>query len=397
MKLPPDQDLARRQARDAELLEQWRRVMELEREIREIQKDNLGKRRAELAVSRERLEEDELERAFAAGELRPELEPIEMANPSVYIVDEDLGGVRDVVDRNYGEFRQWRMRDELSPTACAILAIHSIFRGLRGGRDGCGMQVSNACWVRVLGRSERQVNYAFAELRERGLVVRRARYVDRPDGWADGTRDRTGRLHLWKRAEVYSASYLTPLGARRIERRGETRRLTVTAGGHGLRRVLVAVGVVGNLLKQLAQRIRVIALRVTDAEKNCDPSSELNQRRTTYRSGDPELVENRGLEPPAMASAHTDARRRGISDGGSFHDRAATAFNAEVERLWSKRLMTAATAYPDLWARADAERRRRLDEEFAPFRRVLTWRLQKEVRNARLESDGRGPIRDRVT
>jgi 2'-5' RNA ligase len=81
----------------------------------------------------------------------PGLPAAAMQNPTSYVVEGDLRDLpRDLVARHAAELLQWRRREALSPTALAICAVLSLFRGLRGGPDGCGVQAPLRAWALLL-------------------------------------------------------------------------------------------------------------------------------------------------------------------------------------------------------------------------------------------------------
>lgn len=308
---------------------------------------------------------------------RPKLRPDQLSNPSTYVVDADVVKVRDLVDTHAGEFEQWRMRDEMTPTACGILAVLSVFRGLRGGVEGCGVQWSIWTWMAVLGRSERMVQYAFDELAALGYVSRYRRYV-KVDPWTDAQ----GREH--HHADIHAATYLTRLGAVRIERRGETRDLKVRDGsGHTL--VLRAAGVVGDLLKTLKPILRTVGRRVTDAANRCTPSLTatakgvqaapsqvfLSERSLDHdRSSESEPVEN----GTGTAERHSRIPLVGVAGPDGM--------GAEIERCWRYRLTTAGQWRPEHWENADERERAFLTEQFKPIRSAIARRIADEANAA---------------
>lgn len=255
----------------------------------------------------------------ARKQYRPKLTPEQLCNPCSYVVDADLAGVRGLALANAAELEQWRMRDELSPTACAIVALLLFFRGLRGGNEGCGLQVSLARWAQVLGKSRRMVCYALDELAARGFISRRRRWV-RVEPWEAAPRKGKTSGHVYEKADVIYATYLTRYGAGRLERRGETRALRVITG-HGRSRVLSVCGVMARLAAEFGPKIRLIAARVTDAANRCTPTavtnpngylSEQESKGSTPR-GDASIPG--GTAPPSAAPRLYDWHLRGAASG----------------------------------------------------------------------------------
>jgi hypothetical protein len=318
---------------------------------------------------------------------RTGLELERYVNKSVYVVDEDLVGLEDVVDQHGAELAQWRVAEELGPCTLALCAVALYFRGLRGGRDGCGLQLSVAAWARVLGRSERAVQYAIRAGVERGFLAWRHRFV--PWAWVDDAGIRRQRV------QVCSALYLTAYGARRLERRGETRRQWVRWGS--TRAGLVVVGVAEKLLATLRSKIRTIALRVTDAQERCTPSFAATPREENlFRSVVRRLVGNAGPAPPAKVSPSgtaspgallppnappSSSALPGGSEGGevqSPHHKAALELERQLADFWERRALTPATAWPELWSSSDERGRQFLTREFARWRPYLAELLEAE-------------------
>lgn len=308
----------------------------------------------------------------------PGLKPHQRCNPRSYVTERDFRSWATGLCRSHaGELRQWSRRDELSVTALAIVAVLSVFRGLRGGPDGCGVQMTLAGWAELLGRSRRAVAYAFDQLDGAGWVRRRRRLVK--VDWIDDS----GKARA--RADIWGVAYLTKLGAVRIARRGETKRLVVKNGVSS--RVLTCAGVVGSLLKTHRDEIRAIAPRVTDALRNCTPST---QWRKTLQL---QPVEAGGALPVGSALSLRATGPPSSSDAGSTADRDRRAqwggsrFRAEIERLWAQRLLTAATAWPENWRTADARGRAWLREQFdRDYRTELGRRLAAEVQQLGADS-----------
>lgn len=327
-----------------------------------------------------------------------------MFRPSTYVVDADVADFpADLAQVHAAELEQWRLRDELTPTALGVIAVLTVFRGMRTGRDGCGLQLTVGCWQRLLGRSERQVQYAFDELQACGFIFRRRRYVELPEVWTDeGTKHRGPKTHAT--ADVPYVTYLTELGARRIERRGETRQLTVVVG-RGLVRVLRASGVVGNLLKDFGRNLRVIAKRVTDAAIRCTPSSLPSHLRSSNRRSARPDGNGAGCAPPLPRAGAPPGGLAGELPGtfpnpttpphaaasGPYGGKsAATRWVQQLEELWSRRVVVAGAAWPEAWAVADEVGRKWLTKEFSSFKPVLEARLRAELR---LHSAGHGRTR----
>ena len=305
----------------------------------------------------------------------PFSEAVQMCNPRVYVVDDDLRGFAgDIANRHAAELGQWRMADELSHTACAILAFLTFFRGLRGnGRDGCGVQLSLVEWSRCIGRSRRMVQYAFRELEHRGFIFRRRRFAKLKDPWTD----ERGRTHT--EADIRYAVYLTQFGARRIERRGETRVEKVIAGSRRL--TLTVCGLVESLLTELREILKAIAPRVTDAADHCTPSSEAGRSPVSDEacgalpSGSPTFSRGRAPQDRVdkLRDRPHDARKRakgfagteGLSDGPRL--RGANWVLEEAEACWREGRTTAALWQPERWAKAGAEERKHLVQSFAPI------------------------------
>ena len=224
----------------------------------------------------------------------PRLAPWERHTPSTYVVDRDLLELfTGLAARHASELQQWRRRDQkkrlrrawLSPVQMAILAVHGLFRGLRpgvglAGELGCGIQCSAAAWAKVLGCEERAVTNAFARLKALGLVKRWR--VLKAHRWESGARTHS-------HADVHAASYLTVEGAAWLaERAGKTRQLVVQhawgkAPGERVaveRRVLTAAGVVGNLLRTAASKLKRLAHRLSPSAKQDRPEAEDSRRES---------------------------------------------------------------------------------------------------------------------
>lgn len=280
----------------------------------------------------------------------PGLKLSQRCDSNVYVVGLDvLDQVPPgLMQRHAGELAQWRIRDELSPTALGIVAVLSLYRGLKAGPDGCGLQVSVEAWCTVLGRSRRQVCQAFDELKAAGWIKRFRRLVK-----VDWT-DELGRRH--QRADVHAVTYLTLYGFRRISRRGETRRLVVRDGTE--RRSLEAAGVVGTLLVALSRKLTVLARRITDALKSRTPFSGWRAVKPFSVAGgkSPRPVET-STGPPPLAGDDALALEEG--EPGQLRDR------------WRAGKLTAERAWPRAWRSADQRRRVELLDKFE--RRVLVW------------------------
>jgi hypothetical protein len=299
----------------------------------------------------------------------PGLKPHQRCNPRSYVTGRDFRGWKTgLCQAHGGELRQWSRQDELSTTAAAILAFLSVFHGLRSGPEGCGVQMTLEGWSKLLGRSRRAVAYAFDQLDARGLVRRRRRLV-KVDWVDDSGKART-------RADVWGVAYLTKLGAVRIARRGETRRLMVRAGRS--ERVLVCAGVVGSLLKTHRDELRVMATRVTGRTEGTAPPPPRWRKTHHYNPssvrapvGPRCFHEPRVLPPQPRAALNAHRSRKASREG----DRRSV----ELERLWSQKLLTAPTAWPDVWRTADARGRQWLREQFErDYRHELGRRLAAE-------------------
>lgn len=285
----------------------------------------------------------------------PRLAPWERHTPTTYVVDRDLlelfrGG--ELAARHASELRQWRRRDQkkhlrrhwLSAVQMAIVAVHGLFRGLRpgiglSGELGCGVQCSAASWAAVLGCEERAVTKAFARLRELGLLKRWR--VLRPHKWDSGA-----RVH--SHADVHGASYLTVDGAAWLaERAGKTRQLVVQhawgkAPGERVavqRRVLTAAGVVGNLLRTAAEKLRRLANRLSPLSKQDRPEAE-DSRRESKTSG--RVGGRAGFPRPPAGSAHVARKGDPASDD---------AERQRLRELFDQRRLTPWDAWPEAWGR----------------------------------------------
>lgn len=324
----------------------------------------------------------------------PRLKPEQMQNPRLYVVDSDVKEVRDLVERHAGELARWRFRDELPPTACAILAFCSYFRGLRSGRDGCGIQLSLSTWSSVLGRSRRMVQYAFDELVARGFIFRRRRYVKLKDGWTDAK----GRKH--EEADVRYCVYLTALGARRIERRGELRDMHVRAKG-GPKLILRVVGIVGDLFTTLSRVSKAIAARVTDADERCTPSYGDALARGSGGGVSPSgprdflkspLCELEGAveKPPdgGNARSHDGPEGDGLERFRALEALRKAAgrltFDETVELLWREGRTTAELWQPDLW-RERPDKREWLQKQFRPIAAAMARMIHAGTERAAAE------------
>lgn len=315
----------------------------------------------------------------------PRLDPHQLWNPCTYVTDADLRALPGgLVDRHRAELEQWRLADELSPTALALVALLLPFRGLRHGLDGCGVQATVAELSRLTGRSERMVQYALDELQAGGWIRRRRRFVK--VDWVDAR----GVEHA--QADVVWATYLTLYGARRLERRGETRRFRVVAG-RGRVQVLHACGVVGSLFEALTQILRTLARRCASIPDSCTPSfGEQQDQESSNTAVGNSSVESasrtgsqRATSPPSAADEPSalrppppppSGRAGGLIRREANHAAAAAFVAEELERLWSRRALTPATAWPDLWRRADERQRKWLEQRFRPYRAVLAARIR---------------------
>jgi hypothetical protein len=318
-----------------------------------------------------------------------------MSNPAVYVVDSDVTAVEGLVTRHAAELDRWRLSDELSPTACAVLALLSMFRGLRSGPDGCGVQLSLATWSRVLGRSRRMVQYAFDELRERGFIRRHRRFVKLSDVWTDAK----GRTHT--EADVRYCVYLTSYGARRIERRGETRAVKVVAG-KGRVRVLSVCGVVGALLETLRPILKLIGPRVTDPVRHCTPSVRCRPGSAPDGRSAPtgaQKTEARGASPPGPRdfqsgdepfpdfdrSSGTELVENDDVPTGSRGTRGFRTFADEVQRCRREGITTAQLWKPEEWAIATPAERAWLQRQFQPIASAIARDIRVALLRARFE------------
>jgi hypothetical protein len=300
----------------------------------------------------------------------PGLKRHELHNPGAYVVDRDLAGIRGLVQTHGAELAQLRARDvrgeQLSKVSWAIVVLLSAFRGLRGGRDGCGLQLPIALWASILGVSERAVQYGFEQLRAHGVAWHRRRLVK--VSWID----RNGVER--ERADVYGVAYLSQLGALRLSRSlgGGTRQIVVRNGRQA--RALFAAGVVGKLLRTLSEKLRAIALRVTDAFERFTPTagSESLEDLEQKKRGKP--VENRRGRPPP----------RDRPPWAPPDDSPAAGLEKEQLRLYRLHLkgeLTPQIAWPDAWAAAPDDRARRYlcreaERAIEAFSaRELRWRL----------------------
>lgn len=273
----------------------------------------------------------------------PGLPRAKMCNPRSYVVQADLAELgRELVPRNLSEL-EGRSRcygkGELSPTALCIAAVLSVFRGLRGGRDGCGVQAPLEAWARLCGRSRRQVAYAFAQLEAAGWVARRRRLVRHR--WTD----ELGRT--WERADVHGAAYLLPKGAAR----------TAPAAWRKAGRAEV-IGLVGKLLRTAGQKLRVLARRVTDALVRCTPSFG-EKRDKSFRTRQSGALQGapRSTSPPGRRADEPPLRLPTLRRSGDEHreDQPRSAAGPQgkgAQALW-----------PEAWERADARGRQWLHRQ----------------------------------
>lgn len=262
----------------------------------------------------------------------PGLPRARMCNPRSYVVSADLYELgRELVKSNAAELDRKAVRGELSPTAICIAAVLYVFRGLRGGRDGCGVQAAlDGAWAHVLGRSRRQVAYAFAQLEEAGWVARRRRLVRHE--WTDEAG------HTWQRADTHGAAYLLPKGAVQLQ---------PAAWRKDGRRVVI--GVVGKLLKLAAQKLRVLARRVTDAVNRCTPSFGEKRDKSFRTRGNARHQGARSTDPPG---------RRADAPGSRLPTKAARADEHQEDSARSAprpqgKGLNAQQLYPELWAASD--------------------------------------------
>lgn len=300
----------------------------------------------------------------------PGLQRHELHNPTAYVVDRDLSGVRGLVHLHGAELEQLRARDvrgeQLSKTSWAIVVLLSAFRGLRGGRDGCGLQLPIALWAAVLGVSERAVQYAFEQLKLHGVAWHRRRLVK--VDWID----RNGVER--ERADVYGVAYLSQLGALRLARSlgGGTRQIVVRNGKST--RVLFAAGLVGKLLRTLSEKLRAIALRVTDASERFTPTAgsesleDLEQKKRGTPVGNHRAAPRATDRPPWAPGP--DSPAAGLSKEG-----------IALYRLHLQGSLTPQIAWPDAWAHADARGQQWLKREAERWierfsARELRWRIR---------------------
>lgn len=289
----------------------------------------------------------------------PGLMPWQRCNPRSYVVGRDLVELEDgLCQRFAGELGQWSLSDELGATALGLVALLSVFRGLRRSGNGCGLQAPVELLAAKLGKSERMTQYAIAKLQEIGWVRRHKRRVK--VDWVDSQ----GRRHI--EADVHAVLYLTPKAYTRVSRRGETRQLVVHDGSR--KRVLVAAGAVGNLLKTLSAKLRVLARRVTDAVERCTPpqgekTQHFFNRRTSGPVGPRPVF---GTGPPPLVAAELVAATR---HAGLLVERSQLE---TLHRLWSEGRLTIARAWPDMVKNSDARRRAWLQQQLERLVRVFS-------------------------
>jgi hypothetical protein len=299
----------------------------------------------------------------------PGLAPHQLRRHAVHVIPEDLaeitrlfalksGEAADVagglVDRHIDELHKWRFDDELSPTALAIVAVLSVFRGLRGGERGCGIQAPVESWAKLLGRSVRMVSYAFAELDERDWVKRHRRLVEVKwtHRWvAKGVE----KIRVHERADIYAVAYLSTKAMHQIRRRGETKKLELKDGKR--RWVLYAAGIVGGLLRKLSGNLRTIARRVAEVRTRCTPSFGVETQRKAKQD-----QRQRGQAPLSARSVHPghgttgppgpDGRGHGAPPDGAGMG-ISPVYELELLELFKSGALTPAVAWPELWRRAN--------------------------------------------
>jgi len=152
------------------------------------------------------------------------LRPSDMVQPELYATGEELRvlvGLRQAARAEIGELRA-ELRSQgtaISFCSTAILAITYAF-----GR--VGVQLSVPQWMEVLGYEERQVQRAFAELKDAGLLLRVPRLIsvvelglrDEATGQLyDGFKDGRGRIH--REVQLPSVVYVTAEGREVLEAR----------------------------------------------------------------------------------------------------------------------------------------------------------------------------------
>jgi hypothetical protein len=282
----------------------------------------------------------------------PGLKPHQRCNPRSYVTGRDFRGWKTgLCQAHGGELRQWSRQDELSTTAAAILAFLSVFHGLRSGPEGCGVQMTLEGWSKLLGRSRRAVAYAFDQLDARGLVRRRRRLV-KVDWVDDSGKART-------RADVWGVAYLTKLGAVRIARRGETRRLMVRAGRS--ERVLVCAGSCGKPVENAPRRIARDGDSGHRRTEELHPLHQGGERRiiTTRRRCGPlwarAVFTSHGSSRLSRGQPQRPPQSKGIEGRGSPFSRAGETLVAEAsdraDRV-ARRLADSGRARPAVAARA---------------------------------------------
>lgn len=299
----------------------------------------------------------------------PGLAPHQLRRQHVHVIPEDLAEItrlfekrssraEDVagglVERHIDELRKWRFDDELSPTALAIVAVLSVFRGLRGGERGCGIQAPVEAWAKLLGRSIRMVSYAFAELELRDWVKRHRRLVEVK--WThQWTANGVKKIRVHERADIYAVAYLSTRACHQIRRRGEAKRLEVKDGKR--RWVLYAAGIVGGLLRKLSGNLRVIARRVAEVRNRCTPSFGVETLRKAKQDQRPrgqaarsERELHPGHDPPRPLGASGASHELGDLGAGMGVD---PAYALELFGLWQRGDLTPKRAWPELWRAAN--------------------------------------------
>lgn len=245
----------------------------------------------------------------------------------------------DLIGRNRAEFEQWRRRDRpekrgkteaLTCVAWALMALHAPWRGLRGGKDGCLLQVPVRAFAARLGVSDRAVSYGFEQLGRLKLLHRKPRQVKHR--WFDGK--------TWhSRADVHSVSYLTVKGVLRLEARaGKTRRLVV--GAAGAKRVLTAFGLVGNLLKGAAEKLAVIARRVAASTTSLQTNSFTAPKRNLNEGPTGSRCAERGSTCRPRTLRQGEKNSGGAGMGGD---------ELRLRELWRRGQLFPDAAWPDWW------------------------------------------------
>lgn len=242
---------------DAELLEQWRPALQLERERRrriEVRQRQLTKlrnpRRRELARKLWRKRADERLEAQALRELPPgpHLPPYLCRNPRVYVVEQDLEQLPDGGAWWRPHARELELRAESKGLgrsaivwALLELLVWAYERHLRGGgAAGAGLQVTVDVLARKLGCARSWVYVLLERLEDEGLARRHrrprrylylAREADRAFIDSAGQRqtfrrwrDADGKLREW--VDLIGVCYATPKGRLMVRSYERTRTRT---------------------------------------------------------------------------------------------------------------------------------------------------------------------------